>query len=47
LPAHVIQYGYDLRKKTGRAPGTDGDNYCGTFVFRGFDENGNTIAYVT
>ena len=33
LPAHVIQYGYDLRKKTGPVPGgQSGDNYCGTFA---------------
>lgn len=43
LPADVIQYGYDLRKKTGRVPGSDSDNYCGTFVYRGFDEAGYTI----
>ena len=44
LPAHVIQYGYDLRKKTGPVPGgQSGDNYCGTFVYRGFDANGQTI----
>lgn len=44
LPSHVIQYGYDLRKKTGPVPGgQSGDNYCGTFVYRGFDANGQTI----
>ena len=43
LPQEVIQYGYDLRKRTGRVIGDGGDNYCGTFVYRGFDENGNTI----
>lgn len=43
LPAYVIGLGYDLRKKTGRVPGTTDDNYCGTFVYRGFDANGNTI----
>lgn len=42
LPQEVIDCGYDLRKKTGRVPGTK-DNYCGTFVYRGFDEDGNTI----
>ncbi len=43
LPASVIKYGYDLRKKTGPVPGNTKDNYCGTFVYRGFDENGQTI----
>jgi len=43
LPSSVISYGYDLRKKTGHVPGNTNDNYCGTFVYRGFDENGNTI----
>ena len=43
LPASVIECGYDLRKKTGRVPGTKSDNYCGTFVFRGFDAAGKTI----
>ena len=43
LPASVIDCGYDLRKKTGRVPGTRDDNYCGTFVYRGFDEAGQTI----
>lgn len=43
LPQHIIDYGYDLRKKTGRVPGSDSDNYCGTFVYRGKDEYGNTI----
>lgn len=42
LPQEVINYGYDLRKKTGRVPGKK-DNYCGTFVYRGFDDEGNTI----
>lgn len=42
LPQEVIDFGYDLRKKTGRVPDNSGDNYCGTFVYRGFDENGNT-----
>jgi len=43
LPQDIIDYGYDLRKKTGRVPGTSSESYCGTFVYRGFDENGNTI----
>lgn len=43
LPECVIRYGYDLRKKTGPVPGADKDNYCGTFVYRGFDDEGNTI----
>lgn len=43
LPQEVINYGYDLRKKTGRVPENTNDNYCGTFVYRGFDENGCTI----
>lgn len=42
LPAYVIALGYDLRKKTGRVPASD-DNYCGTFVYRGFDDEGQTI----
>ena len=42
LPASVIKYGYDLRKKTGNVPGTK-ERYCGTFVYRGFDKDGNTI----
>lgn len=41
LPESIIKRGYDLRKKTGPVPG--GDNYCGTFVFRGFDDEGKTI----
>lgn len=43
LPQEIIKYGYDLRKKTGRVPGTSNINYCGTFVYRGFDKNGDTI----
>ncbi|MBQ7897181.1 MAG: hypothetical protein IJ323_02025 [Clostridia bacterium] len=43
LPQEIIKYGYDLRKKTGRVPGSANINYCGTFVYRGFDKNGNTI----
>lgn len=43
LPESVIKYGYDLRKKTGPVPGSTKDNYCGTFVYRGFDEGGKTI----
>ncbi len=43
LPEQVIKHGYDLRKKTGRVPGSKDENYCGTFVYRGFDESGNTI----
>lgn len=43
LPQQIIDNGYDLRKKTGRVPGSDSDNYCGTFVYRGKDEHGNTI----
>lgn len=43
LPEYVINYGYDLRKKTGPVPGNTKDNYCGTFVYRGFDKDGNTI----
>lgn len=43
LPPRVISMGYDLRKKTGRVEGNTTDNYCGTFVYRGFDEHGNTI----
>lgn len=43
LPQSVINYGYDLRKKTGRVTGSTKDNYCGTFVYRGFDDDGNTI----
>ena len=43
LPDYVINFGYDLRKKTGPVPGDSNDNYCGTFVYRGFDENGKTI----
>lgn len=42
LPESIIKKGYDLRKKTGPVPG-GGDNYCGTFVFRGFDDEGKTI----
>lgn len=44
LPQQIIDLGYDLRKKTGRAPGTAVKNYCGTFVYRGKDADGNTIA---
>lgn len=43
LPQEIIDYGYDLRKKTGRVPGETQDNFCGTFVYRGFDANGNTV----
>ncbi len=43
LPASVISYGYDLRKKTGKVPGNSSESYCGTFVYRGFDADGNTI----
>lgn len=43
LPPEIIAYGYDLRKKTGKVPGTANEKYCGTFVYRGQDENGNTI----
>lgn len=43
LPQQIIDLGYDLRKKTGPVPGSDSDNYCGTFVYRGKDEHGNTI----
>jgi len=43
LPLEIIQFGYDLRKKTGRVPGNTKENFCGTFVYRGFDSNGNTI----
>lgn len=43
LPVYVIKHGYDLRKKTGHVPGSNSDNYCGTFVYRGFDDKGNTI----
>ena len=43
LPRNVIQFGYDLRKKTGRVSGSTRDNYCGTFVYRGFDEHGETV----
>lgn len=43
LPAYVIALGYDLRKKTGRVEGNTTDNYCGTFVYRGFDDDGKTI----
>jgi hypothetical protein len=35
LPASIIEYGYDLRKKTGRVPGTRNLNYNGEFVFVG------------
>lgn len=42
LPEEIIAYGYDLRKKTGPVPNSD-DNYCGTFVYRGFDSTGKTI----
>src|SRR5579875_1335500 len=40
LPASIIKYGYDLRKKTGRVPGTRGVNYNGEFVYVGV---GNTL----
>ena len=43
LPLEIIEYGYDLRKKTGRVASNSSDNYCGTFVYRGFDSHGNTI----
>lgn len=43
LPQEIIEYGYDLRKKTGVVPGEKGEKYCGTFVYRGKDENGMTI----
>lgn len=43
LPPYIINFGYDLRKRTGSVPGSNGDNYCGTFVYRGFDKQGNTI----
>ena len=43
LPQSIIDCGYDLRKKTGRVPGTSRESYCGTFVFRGMDAHGNTI----
>lgn len=43
LPASIISYGYDLRKKTGPVSDSSGDNYCGTFVYRGKDEDGKTI----
>lgn len=36
LPQPIISHGYDLRKKTG-------NGLCGTFIYRGFDEHGNTI----
>lgn len=43
LPNYIIKYGYDLRKRTGKVPENTADNYCGTFVYRGFDEDGQTI----
>lgn len=43
LPKSVIDFGYDLRKKTGDVPGVPGEKYCGTFIYRGKDEDGNTI----
>ena len=43
LPGSVIRYGYDLRKKTGRVPGSGRDSYCGTFVYRGFAAANKTI----
>lgn len=43
VPQEVIKYGYDLRKTTGRVPGKKRENYCGVFVYRGFDAEGNTI----
>lgn len=39
LPQSVIDYGYDLRKKTGRSP--SGPNYMGEFVFVGI---GNSLS---
>lgn len=43
LPDGIIKYGYDLRKKTGKVPENTTDNYCGTFIYRGFDQQGRTI----
>lgn len=37
LPAYIISFGYDLKKKTGPSPA---GNYCGEFVYVGV---GNTI----
>jgi len=38
LPKEVIDFGYDLRKKTGKKPGTN-ESYCGTFIYLGQGEN--------
>lgn len=43
LPAEVISFGYDLRKKTGKVPGNQNEKFCGTFVYRGKDDAGHTI----
>lgn len=43
LPQRVIDFGYDLRKKTGSVPGSPREKYCGTFIYRGKDAQGNTI----
>lgn len=43
LPKRVIAYGYDLRKRTGSVPENKSDRYCGTFVYRGTDDDGKTI----
>lgn len=42
LPQEVIEYGYDLRKKTGRDPDSK-ESYCGTFVYLGRGENGEVL----
>jgi hypothetical protein len=42
LPKSICNYGYDLRKKTGRVPGTK-TNFCGEFIYTGKDSSGNTI----
>jgi len=36
LPKYIIDFGYDLRKKTGPAPG--GESYAGEFVYVGYGE---------
>lgn len=42
LPQEIIDFGYDLRKRTGKKQGTN-ENYCGTFVYLGKGENGETL----
>ncbi len=42
LPREIIDYGYDLRKKTGPVSGQK-ENYCGEFIYLGKGINGETL----